>query len=294
MHPLTQHVPKPLLPICNRPLVERHIEMLKGCGVRRVIVVIGHLGQQFRELLGTGQRLGVEIEYVEQPRAEGIGHALGLLADRVQAPMIVVLGDIYFVAADLRPAVQLVTEGRAEATLLSKQVEARAEIKKNFEIWARPDGRVERVVEKPAEPTCNIKGCGLYVFSPSIFEAIEKTPRSELRNEYELTDAIQILVHSGAAVHHAPLIHADINLTSPADLLLANLAELQRQGRESVIGERVQMEAGAQVSASVLGAGVRVRRPIRIERSVVLAETDVSVSTDIVSAVVGAAGIVSC
>jgi dTDP-glucose pyrophosphorylase len=208
--------------------------------------------------------------------------------------MIVSLGDIYFVADDLRPAVALVLSGQADAVLLSKYTESSDEIKMNFEIVADGSGRVSRVVEKPAHTVGNIKGCGLYVFNSRIFEAIRNTPRSPLRNEFELTDAIQKLIDDGASVRHAPLIRADINLTSPADLLAANMAELSRQDRTQLLGQHVRLHAQAQVTNSVLGDEVQIEQPIHIDRSVILAGTVVRQPHDILSSVVGPAGVVTC
>jgi dTDP-glucose pyrophosphorylase len=294
MRPLTRFMPKPMLPVGNRPLIELHVEMLKACGAERIIVVVGHLSDQIQRSLGTGEHLGVSIEYVQQPSPEGIAHALGTVADHVQQPMIVSLGDIYFVADDLRPAVSLVVTGQADAVLLSKQARARDEIRMNFEILANASGRVSHVVEKPADPVGHIKGCGLYVFNPKIFDAISRTPRSQLRNEFELTDAIQTLVSDGADVRHAPLIRADINLTSPADLLAANLAELDRRDRPHLLGEHVRLHTKAQVTNSVVGDDVQVEQPIRIDRTVILAETVVQQTHSIFSSVVGPAGVVTC
>jgi dTDP-glucose pyrophosphorylase len=234
------------------------------------------------------------LEYVEQRQPEGIAHALGCLAGRVATTMVVSLGDIYFVADDLQSAVAPVLAGESDATLLSKRVSCRDEIKKNFEIHVTADGRVQRVVEKPAQPSCDIKGCGLYVFNQRIFAAIAQTPRSALRNEYELTDAIQVLVDQGAIVRHAPLIQTDINLTSPADLLTANLAELRRQDLLRLIGQRAQLHPAARITSSVLGPGVIVEQPIHIERSVILAESVLRQRHDLVQTVVGPAGVVSC
>jgi dTDP-glucose pyrophosphorylase len=282
-----------MLPVGNRALIERHVEMLKACGAERVIVVVGHLGDQIQQSLGAGETLGIPIEYVHQPHPEGIAHALSLADDRVPDVMIVSLADIYFVADDLPRAVEPVLSGEVDAVLLSK-LATRSEVRMNFEILADDGERVSRVIEKPTDPLGNIKGCGLYVFNSKIFDAIARTPRSPLRNEFELTDAIQTLIDDGAHVRHAPLIRNDINLTSPADLLAANLAELDRRDRPHLLGDHVRLHAQAHITNSVVGNGVQIDHPIRIDRSVILARTVVRQSHDIFSSVVGPAGIVTC
>lgn len=97
MRPLTDHTPKPLLPVRGRPLVEHHLAQLAAAGVREVVINLGWLGARIREALGDGGRLGLAIRYSEEgwPALEtggGIHHALPLLGD---APFLVVNGDVY-------------------------------------------------------------------------------------------------------------------------------------------------------------------------------------------------------
>lgn len=86
MRPLTDRVPKPLIEVRGKPLIERHIERLQSAGIRRVVVNLAWLGSMIRERLGDGSRFGVRIEYSdESPRAletaGGIFRALPLLGD---------------------------------------------------------------------------------------------------------------------------------------------------------------------------------------------------------------------
>ena len=67
------------------------------------------------------------------------------------------------------------------------------------------------------------------MFDPHIFDAIRRTPRTAMRDEYEITDSIQILINDGYVVHHHPIVERDLNLTKPEDLLTINLIELARQ-----------------------------------------------------------------
>jgi len=294
MRPLSHAVPKPLLPICNRPLIEHHIRLMKDCGITRIFVVVGHLGSQIQDELRDGGHLGVEIQYVTQPTTDGIAHALGLLRPYIDRTMVVFLGDIYFDAQDLTPAVAQVARGHVDGVLVSKVGCQPDEIRQNFAIVADQDGRVQRVIEKPQNPPNDIKGCGLYVFVPQIFDAIEKTPRSELRNEYEITDAIQVFINDGFAVSHAPLIRADINLTLPPDLLKANRLDLHKRGLPYLLGRDVRLPEQAAVDGSVLGDGVVVDRPIRIRNSIVLAGVHITADSDIHSSIICAEGIVKC
>ena len=76
LRPLTGKIPKPLLPILNRPIMEHQIEHMKQRGIRDVILVVGHLKELVQEHFGDGSRLGVSIRYVEQRETLGIAHAV--------------------------------------------------------------------------------------------------------------------------------------------------------------------------------------------------------------------------
>ena len=101
-------------------------------------------------------------------------------------------------------------------------------VKKNFSVIMREDGDVKRVIEKPRHPPNMLKGCGLYLFDLPIFDAIRRTPRTAMRDEYEITDSIQILINDGYVTHHHPIAERDLNLTKPAQADLAEHHALER------------------------------------------------------------------
>ncbi|MDP5208792.1 nucleotidyltransferase family protein [Microbulbifer sp. 2205BS26-8] len=98
MRPLTDQIPKPLLSVAGKPLIEHALERLRGIGVRLVVINLGYLGQKIRDYLGGGERWGLDIRYSveheEQPlgTAGGILKAMPLLGD---APFLVVNGDVW-------------------------------------------------------------------------------------------------------------------------------------------------------------------------------------------------------
>lgn len=97
MRPLTDHTPKPLLPVAGKPLLVWHLERLKRAGIDRVVINHAHLGEQIEALLGDGAAWGMAIEYSPEPpgaleTAGGIVQALPRLGDQ---PFLVVNGDIY-------------------------------------------------------------------------------------------------------------------------------------------------------------------------------------------------------
>lgn len=101
MRPFSEQWPKPVLPVLGKPLVVYQLEMMAALGIRRVVVVIGHLGHEVVRALGDGSRYGLSIRYVEQEETLGIAHAVSRLEGHVDQPFFLFLGDIFFVTQNL-------------------------------------------------------------------------------------------------------------------------------------------------------------------------------------------------
>jgi len=295
MYPFSERSPKPILPILNRPLLAHQIAVMCDCGITDVHIVVGHLGYQIASVFGDGSKYGVRVRFVEQESTLGLAHALGALETQVQVPFLLMLGDIYFhLQAPLRPLLDEVLAGKANANLVSMYEPDPEMVRRNFIIQADESGRVHRVIEKPRYVDSQLKGCGLYVFDPHIFDAIRRTPRTAMRDEYEITDSIQILINDGYVVRHHPIVKQDLNLTKPEDLLAINLIELDRAGLQNLIGERVAAPQGTRIEHSVIGDGVVIRHPIRISNSVIMPNVVVDSATDLNSVVMDGEHLVYC
>ncbi len=295
MYPFSERSPKPILPILNRPLLSHQIDVMRDCGITEVHIVVGHLGYQVARAFGDGSHHGVRIHFVEQESTLGLAHAVGALEQRVQLPFVLMLGDIYFrLNAPLRPVMEEVLRGDVNANLVSMHEPDPEMMRRNFVIEADERGRVHRVIEKPRYVESQLKGCGLYVFDQHIFDAIRRTPRTAMRDEYEITDSIQILINDGWIVHHRSIVERDLNLTKAEDLLVINLLELDRRGMSQLVADRVSLPPGTHVERSVIGEGVLIRHPIRITNSVILPNVVVDATHDIDCVVMDAEHSVYC
>lgn len=267
--PFSESYPKPLLPIANKPLMQYQIELMAAIGIKKVIVVIGHLGYEIVKKIGPGTEFGVEIHYVEQKTTLGIAHAVGTLESSISSPFMLFLGDIYFVTDSLDSMVEAMVQEGLHGVLATKFETDVEMIKRNFAVILDGSGFVRRVIEKPQYPQNNLKGCGIYLFSPQVFDAIRRTPRTAMRDEYEITDAIQILIDDGGKVKSMNVIEQDMNLTFPHDLLELNLYEIQRQQCDCIIGNNVAIDGTAMVRNCVIGHGVQIGAAASLENCVV-------------------------
>ena len=258
MRPFSEHWPKPLLPVLGKPLLVYQLEMLAALGVRDVVVVIGHLGHEVVRALGDGASFGVRIRYVEQEETLGIAHAVSRLEPHVDRPFFLFLGDIFFGTQNLAAMVEPLASGRAQGVLACKREPDLAAIRRNFVVLVGPDGAVHRVVEKPRHPRTDLKGCGIYLFDLAFFDAVRRTPRTALRNEYEITDAIQIFIDDGYRVESAEVVREDVNVSFPSDLLALNLRVLSQQGEGNWFGSNVRVAPGALLERTLVMDGAEV------------------------------------
>lgn len=294
MYPFTERCPKPILPVCNRPLLAFQVESMAELGIADILVVIGRYGFEIVRALGDGQQFGVRLHYYEQDSALGIASALRCLEPFIDRPFLLFLGDIFFVTHDLGRMMDVFEREELRAVLATKIETDREAIRRNFSVHEGPDGLVTRVIEKPRYVEGNLKGCGLYLFDQHIFDAIRRTPRTAMRDEYELTDSIQILLDWGFAVKALPVVEDDMNLTCPDDLLRINLAQLERQGMDVLVGAGCGIHPGARIAKSVLGDRVNVAYAANITESVVFPDSELPRMGAIHRRIISPEHVISC
>ena len=287
-------LPKCLMPIGNRPLIEYQIDIMRGLGIDEIVVLIGHKGYEITKVLGDGSRLGVKLTYVEQTAIFGIAHAVGRLEPHIDRPFVLMLGDIFFVPGDMARMVETFRAQGEGAVLAVKNEPDPEAVRKNFSVTLAPDGRVTRVIEKPRYVHNTLKGVGIYVFGLSIFDAIRRTPRTAMRDEYELTESIQVLINDGHPVRVSEAVLDDINLTFPADLLRCNLMQAAAHPDQRLVDSSATVNPLARISQSVVGANVTVRTPISIRRSLILNNSVVTSQADLEDVVVAPHGVFDC
>jgi NDP-sugar pyrophosphorylase family protein len=202
MKELTNELPKPMLVVRGKPILQHIIEGLREAGVSRVLIVVGWRADVVSGHFGDGSKIGVSIEYTTQLVQDGTGRVVELAKPFVcTAPFVLSYGDILIEPANYRSLVAL---GDAEAFISVKHNPG--EIAKGGAIFVDEQFTVTDVREKPGpgEPTSPWYNAGVYTFRSSIFEhtgRLEKSPRGE----YELTDAIRTLAQTTKKVRAVEL-----------------------------------------------------------------------------------------
>jgi len=194
--PLTTSTNKHLLPVYDEPMILKSISVIKEMGIRDVMVVLGgYSGNEFFNLLGDGHRMDLEIRYAYQEQAGGIAEAMRLTKSFVgNRNVAVILGDNIFQGPMKDYANQFSVDDEHECYLFLREVEDSS----SFGIaWIDEHGKISRLEEKPENADSNLAVTGLYIYSPRVFELIEKTIDTvgySDRGELEITDINRFFV----------------------------------------------------------------------------------------------------
>jgi len=214
MRPLTADRPKALVEVAGQPLLEHAFDALLSVGVDRLVVVVGYRGEDILARYGDGYH-ETPVECVEQAERLGTAHALAQALPAVEPPVVVLNGD-NVCRANLDAVVTRHHETDAAATLLVESV-SRDQARETGVVETDADGRPTGFVEKPDEPPSTLVTRGFYAFGPAIGSAIERIEPSE-RGEYELADAVDVLLGDGAGVELVELAGWCHNVNKPEDI----------------------------------------------------------------------------
>jgi UDP-N-acetylglucosamine diphosphorylase / glucose-1-phosphate thymidylyltransferase / UDP-N-acetylgalactosamine diphosphorylase / glucosamine-1-phosphate N-acetyltransferase / galactosamine-1-phosphate N-acetyltransferase len=197
MRELTAEVPKPMIEVRGKPVLQHIIEGLRDAGIFKSLIIVGYRADAVRGFFGDGSRYNIAIQYATQSVQDGTGRVLDLSREFVRdSPFILSYGDIlvdpvnYKRVADLPDGIEaILTVTRGE------------DVSKGGAIFVNDRMEVVDLREKsqPGQATSPWYNAGLYAFWPSIFDFTARLKPSP-RGEYELTDAIRDLATSGNKV----------------------------------------------------------------------------------------------
>lgn len=282
LRPVTLTMPKPLVPVANKPLIAYAVDVLKNAGLTEIGIVVNDLESPIVAQLGDGAELGVHLDYIVQKEQLGLAHAVGLCRDFVgDEPFCVLLGDNIF-QDKMEQLLRTFPQSSAELAIALIEVPDPS----RFGIAEIHDGRITRVVEKPKEPPSNLAISGAYLFRKSIFDAIANIKPS-WRNELEITDAIQYIISQNLEVHPYELRGWWIDAGKPDSIIYGNqliLSDLPYMpapdNKKAIVGNsdvspRVILGENSQIVDSV------VRGPVIIGKNVVIRNSYIGPYTSI-------------
>jgi UDP-N-acetylglucosamine diphosphorylase / glucose-1-phosphate thymidylyltransferase / UDP-N-acetylgalactosamine diphosphorylase / glucosamine-1-phosphate N-acetyltransferase / galactosamine-1-phosphate N-acetyltransferase len=202
MRELTADLPKPMIEVRGKPVLQHIVEGLRDAGVRRFLIIVGYRAETVQNFFSDGSRYKIDIQYTTQVAQDGTGRVIDLARNFVNdSPFVLAYGDILVAPENYKRIVDL--DDGVEALISVTRGE---DVSKGGAAFLNDDFELVDLREKikPGEATSPWYNAGLYAFRPSIF-GFTATLKPSPRGEYELTDAIRELaqadkVRAGRAV----------------------------------------------------------------------------------------------
>jgi len=280
LRPITYTGAKQLVPIANKPILFYVLENIIALGIKDIgIVIAPETGKLIKATVGNGNRWGVNITYILQPKPAGLAHAVKIAQPFLgNNPFLMYLGD-NLIGSELRHFYQKFLEKKPDAQILLKAVSdpsrfGVAQIDEN--------GQVVRLIEKPKKPPSDLALIGIYIFSPKIHKAIAAIKPS-WRGELEITDAIQKLIEWGCPILSEVIDTWWLDTGKKDDLLEANTIVLDEWIKRNVKGKVVDSIVSGRVvlppSAKVKNS--QVRGPVVIGEHTIIENSHIGPFTSI-------------
>lgn len=201
--PLTENVPKPMLPVGDRPLLERTIDRLRDAGVQRVAISTHHLASRIMDHFGDGAAHGVQLGYLSENQPLGTAGALRLLGE-VLEPMVVINGDV-LTGVDFGGMLAYHREHDAAVTVGVR----RCELQIPYGVLECDGPLIRGVSEKPRQSF--LINAGVYLLEPTALASIPADRR------FDMTDLITALIAEGKRVVSFPIVEYWLDIGQPSD-----------------------------------------------------------------------------
>lgn len=215
LRPLTDRIPKPMLPVGDRPLMEFIVEQLRRSGIRRVSVATCYLPEKIKAHFGDGQAFGIDLDYIAEDQPLGTAGALGLL-NKPQEPLLVINGDI-LTRIDFEAMLSFHRSHNADLTVAVRQYDLQVP----YGVIECDGALVRGVQEKPVFQF--LVNAGIYLLEPSVHALIPGGRR------FDMTDLIQNLLDHGRRVVSFPVVEYWLDIGRHVDYEQAQ--EDARNGR---------------------------------------------------------------
>lgn len=194
LQPLTDTIPKAMVPINGRPQLEILLEQVKSVGVTDVLIIVHYLKEKIINHFGDGSKFGLKIKYAEQKEMKGTANAVSYAESFVKdKKFFLIFCDSLFETDLLKRLLQHKSDG----VFTCREVED----PRRFGVLMVEGKKVVKFIEKPEVPPSKLASFSVFIMPKDIFDACKKV-EPKVKGEYWLTDAIQILIDKGVVFEY--------------------------------------------------------------------------------------------
>lgn len=200
LRPLTNDIPKAMIPVNGKPMLQIILEQLKTIDVTEAVIIVHYLKDKIIDYFGDGSRFGLKIKYAEQKKMLGTADAV-LKAEQYikDNKFILIFCDSLFETDQLK---RLLAHKNADGVFTCKEVD---DIRR-FGILITEGKKVKKFIEKPETAPSKLASFSVFLMPIEIFDACKKIPKGP-KGEYWLTDAIQLLIDKGMTFEYETSRH---------------------------------------------------------------------------------------
>lgn len=204
LSPLTDKVPKPMLPLGDKPIIEHNIDRLISFGIQKIYISVKYLGEQIQDYFGDGSKKGISIEYIWEDEPLGTAGALALV-EKFETEHVLLINSDLFTNADFEDLYLDLIRSKAEMAVASTEYK----IDVPYAVFETEDSHVMEFKEKPS--FVYYSNAGIYILKR---ELIENIPKNTF---YDITELMDDLVKEKGRLVHSPIRGYWIDIGKPVD-----------------------------------------------------------------------------
>ncbi|MEI8349911.1 MAG: nucleotidyltransferase family protein [Candidatus Omnitrophota bacterium] len=223
-HPETIYIPKPMLEIGGKPILQGNIELLRDkLNIKDIYIVINHLGGKIKRYFGNGTACGVKITYLINNRMkDGLLGAVYVAMAHIRKPFVCILGEEVYLNSN-HENLRYFMDKKDDFDVICAVLKTnnRELIKKNYSVVIHGE-RITAIKEKPKRIINNLLGCGTYVFNTNFLNYLEKLKDKSAADKPALMNVVGKLAKNGKNIYAFRLKGEYVNVNTVEDLNKAN------------------------------------------------------------------------
>ncbi|MEA2053557.1 MAG: bifunctional sugar-1-phosphate nucleotidylyltransferase/acetyltransferase [Candidatus Thermoplasmatota archaeon] len=262
LRPFTKNMPKVMLPIANKPILEYIVDALSESNIRDIVMVVGYKKESIMDYFESGKEFGVNIEYIIQEKQIGTGHALMQAERCINDQFLVLPGDNVINGKSLSALIN----NRCKTAILIEESSSPSK----YGVVKVEEEIIKGIIEKPEKTGTNLVSTGVYKFQPIIFDIIKEGMKY---GKNQITDPLQSMIEKGEKICAVkgsgewrdviyPWNLLDVNAKALQNILPATSGKIEKSvvvKGKVVIGEGTTIHSGCYITGPVvIGKGCEI------------------------------------